>query len=119
MNDFKAENRVGRLAQPEKDEIHLGIADEPKRKDYGKICNLHQEEQEKHWKLLVHLAVPQDHRHHRLEDRLRAPQIKGNGVAVPSHGAWGKVRDEPRKLAAPQPFPTSSGRAPLWVNLLR
>jgi hypothetical protein len=58
MDDFKPENRVDRLSQPEKNEIHLEIAGEPKRKEDGKIRNLRQEEQEKHGKLLVQLTVP-------------------------------------------------------------
>src|SRR5229473_469335 len=58
MNDLEAENRVDRLAHPEKNEINLVIAGEPKRKDNGKIRNLRQEEQEKHGKLLVQLTSP-------------------------------------------------------------
>ena len=58
MNDFKAENRVDCFPQPEKDEIRLEIADEPKRKGDGEVRNLRQEEQEKHGKLLVQLTAP-------------------------------------------------------------
>src|SRR5271169_6933389 len=51
VNHFEAEKRVDRLAQPEQIEVHIARAQEPKRKERNKICNLGQQEQEKHGKL--------------------------------------------------------------------
>jgi hypothetical protein len=102
MNDLETEDGVDRLAQPEKTEIKSvvtgepiiitittasgiiagEIAGEPKGKDDDKNRNLRQQEQEKYWKLLVHLTAPEDHGHRRLQNRLRAPQTKYDaGVA--------------------------------------
>ena len=58
MNDLEADNRVDCLSQPEKIEIQVVGAGSIKGKDHSEICNLHQEKQEEHGKLLTQLAPP-------------------------------------------------------------
>src|ERR1039457_57215 len=109
MNDLEAENRVDCLAQPEKPEIRRVNAGEPKRKHDSKIRNLRQEKQKKFETLLVQLATPYEHRNHRLQGRLRAPQRKDDGMAVQRHGRTaGRTRST--VTAAPRPLSHTQAR---------